>query len=792
MQKEKKKHNGKALNQNGSFIIDIIVCILVSLTIVFESCQIINIGTKTTLVANVILVLLPAIITVVSIVLSLTKDKIYGVTLNNLNKLRGFWFYTFFHMVLVLIGVFLVFTFLSIFELFITIYVLDVICIFYSVYFSCQEIPVLMHDNRVIGRIIKNRYKNRDKRDNLGNQYVENLLKIVITNIIFEEGLYTAYSLLYEKEDQNHNAVLLNYLLELQNRFLWRARKDIEFIKSNINGVYQDIDIVKAIDMGFENIFELLEFRKEFDYKIIVIGNDETYQLTRSLFSLYEICESIGLHEKEKEKLKQMANRLFLHSFSEEKESPKTYSFIILMAIYTLSDGETWFVRALRDCDYSLSFFSLDREPVALFLSIIMAFLIRTFPNSEPSIFSLIDEISEGLNSDGQSWRQRVFKNIEYINGKNIVELLLELLKIYDSINKSYFENFYIKKNGVIYDYNGFEKEHIFNAWIEMVLFTYNSQILDDDVKRVIESLPDEDKTELAYCLPKKWIKNGTFNNECKLEFLSIFSEDKLTPSKNWFNAKTIDVFIGFHRNYFKSDVEKRIQNINPDLNAIKERLYEPFDRVKSNQFYDDSIDLENEKQLAFSLRIDGYDFAGLIKAYVNSLDESLKISIRKTIQEEAKVKYLLNREKYYFTEESKKRIENFAPDFASSNNALSLDENGQSILLKTKLIEDDYLPPNFFGKEKCFSFKIKLDDSLSVVRRPTNKEIELIIENEYPMINGLYKFSDMQNDETRSFLVTKDELIQFLSEKIIYAQLVFKKKVVLQDGRYLLGKKLD
>lgn len=41
-----------------------------------------------------------------------------------------------------------------------------------------------------------------------------------------------------------------------------------------------------------------------------------------------------------------------------------------------------------------------------------------------------------------------------------------------------------------------------------------------------------------------------------------------------------------------------------------------------------------------------------------------------------------------------------------------------------------------------------------------------------------------------QSILVTKDELTSYISEKIIFASLVFKVKVVLKDGEYLIIKR--
>ena len=56
--------------------------------------------------------------------------------------------------------------------------------------------------------------------------------------------------------------------------------------------------------------------------------------------------------------------------------------------------------------------------------------------------------------------------------------------------------------------------------------------------------------------------------------------------------------------------------------------------------------------------------------------------------------------------------------------------------------------------------------------------------------IIGDFGKSTVAAKRIEEILVTKDELINYISKKIIFAQLVFKSKVVLKDGNYLIVKR--
>ena len=83
-------------------IFDTMVLISLATLFILELCKIVKLNFNNKLVFDIIVVLLPATITIVSISLSLTKEKICGVYLNDFIKLRSKSVYSFPHMVLIM------------------------------------------------------------------------------------------------------------------------------------------------------------------------------------------------------------------------------------------------------------------------------------------------------------------------------------------------------------------------------------------------------------------------------------------------------------------------------------------------------------------------------------------------------------------------------------------------------------------------------------------------------------------------------------------------------------------
>lgn len=115
MSKKKKKtlNNDKKLKRtslifNYSLELIFIVALGISILIdiVFRECLISNISNHS---ADIIIVLLPSVVTALSIILSLQKERIYGIENSDFRKLRGEKTYNFLEMMNYTIVIFVIF-----------------------------------------------------------------------------------------------------------------------------------------------------------------------------------------------------------------------------------------------------------------------------------------------------------------------------------------------------------------------------------------------------------------------------------------------------------------------------------------------------------------------------------------------------------------------------------------------------------------------------------------------------------------------------------------------------------
>ena len=103
-------------------------------------------------------------------------------------------------------------------------------------------------------------------------------------------------------------------------------------------------------------------------------------------------------------------------------------------------------------------------------------------------------------------------------------------------------------------------------------------------------------------------------------------------------------------------------------------------------------------------------------------------------------------------------------------------------MLLEERDVDDvQGLYPGIYGKKGGIRFNAVIDKNLTIIRSLSNDELEKVVENEYkPFDNGLYRYSEIENDKKRDFYVTKSQLIEYLSKSIICVCIVFKSSILV------------
>ena len=114
----------------------------------------------------------------------------------------------------------------------------------------------------------------------------------------------------------------------------------------------------------------------------------------------------------------------------------------------------------------------------------------------------------------------------------------------------------------------------------------------------------------------------------------------------------------------------------------------------------------------------------------------------------------------------------------------IKLEEKEWGLLNNLKRIE--LSSPNLLLlKENSIKINIVLDTEKSFVRKLNSNEINSLIDRDYKIVNGLYRYADSQNDSSSVF-ISREEVYKLIQEKYFYASIVFKYKFYVDKNTVL------
>ena len=735
---------------------------------------------------DLILIFLPTLVTVLSIIFSIRKDKEYGVTVGELSRLRGPLLFGFLHMIIVLCSLLVAYTILAFFNMRFIIIALDIVSLFYGLYFAIQEIPFLLMSERRIWKILRHYYKcHSESSIGIINQNSYKIFTSVFQNRILTEGITVVFDKMsrHGREDENYKLNLYDMLLDFQNKYFFDELEDISIVLANPCGEYKNIMVVDAINEGYRNIEDLLKD----DIFSFLDGQKSTYHITRTTFSLHKICRDLKLMEKEHKELNRILST-YINLFPSHNNK-RFDSYIVLMSVSTLKEGDTWFLKEIRDSDhFGYALYIFAGLHIGIFISSFINHIIKNRwvdDSKADSIRDFMREKSKSFNLSGESWNDMIKRNIEYGNPYEILKSINELKYFYDSISSSYYLNF--SKNSFSDLSDEFTIDFLIDSWIELVLFGGIHQIRKEDLKKTIESLDDDLKENLVATLSTKWIRDGKLNTDLKIDFLDMFYKN-IVPKENWHNNELIEEFSCFQNNYKINKVMGILNNRQVNFDNMYKQLEESFDKTVSSIdtcILDDESDLNNEKSLYQHLLIQFDESEALFNSYCESLSDSLLSFLNKEIKTQLKINYYCD---YNDLSNELLKIEKFEPTMYSHLSFLSYNDKIKEISANFYSISSSAVPNDTFLKEGGIKIGLQYDKEHTKIRYMDNDEIEKYIEKNYTMINGLYKYYLFNNDESSSILLSYEGLKKIL-KKYIVLSFAFKKKIVVDQDKCLYFK---
>lgn len=174
------------------------------------------------------------------------------------------------------------------------------------------------------------------------------------------------------------------FLLDIQNKYLFDAIDDLEMIKSNPLGEYKGIVFSKAIDVAFSNADDLVRLGDDFDFSKILDGKDSVYLITRCIFCLKKLTESMRLENKEQRDFQGILWSVYCQINANGRHQQTGFNLLNTMICYTVPNGGMWFAEFVRDMDFPLQILPIDEVPYGLFF-LCYLHIVASYKNLNPT-----------------------------------------------------------------------------------------------------------------------------------------------------------------------------------------------------------------------------------------------------------------------------------------------------------------------------------------------------------------------------------------------------------------------
>lgn len=750
------------------------------------------IGVIHSTVLDIVSILLPMVITVISITLEMAKEKICGVARTDFNKLRSGWHYSFLWMMFIAIDLFASSACFCQLSLSLSTIASAVVAFVYAILFSVQEIPLMKHDQRKINRIIKNYYLwIANNGNNRSNSEEARIFSDVITYLLFVNGLKdTFFTLRSPKKD---DAGALDYLLDRQNKYFSSLIESKEVITKDVNLSWHGVNVLSAIERGYENLNELLSGADGFAYSSIYGNQHREYLMAMAVFTLHGISGLLGLETKERRSMNSAACLLLRNVVLETKMANPSIALLSVMTISTVQRGEMWFLKTLRDANLSYALYGTEAKSLGVFLIVYCFCLISQSTKDNDAVKGkIIAFLNEPCGVfDGESMISHVGCLIDNGDDKKLSLLLGQLLEDYDAYDddNTAFLSGEADASSLGFD-NGFSQEIVIDCWLEIVLSEFGFHIEEKEkTKKAIETLSDANQGILSKRLADKWLDDrGELKPNVKIGFLAFLGLKSNTPLGS--NKKTLDALKEFKEAYNLEKTEENIgkQNVSDEeLNKYKQALKDAFVFACAKiDLTDESIDLASEPFLHLNMRFSTKGIDQLISAYSEDMRETLLKYASQTIKK--MIAPVDEDEEGFVPEEIAKKVLAFSPDCQSMRSSLKylVDDEIRKELEKIKQSNIASLPSDLYWKGKAIRVKFEYDDSKSEFRRLSQNEIDWIIDQEYAPINGLYKYHPYSNGDFGSFWVTKEKLSEIIGKTTLLSSIVFRFKAIVESNDIL------
>lgn len=552
--------------------------------------------------SDIVVTLLPTVLTVISILYSIGDNKIYGIRINDFRKLRNKKYFTFSEMVYLIIFTFAIYAIAVFLKLDLCIILIDINSIHFSIKFLMENLPIIEEDMNKINDEIREIFRERLDSNNCDS--VDPNIIIILKNLILNKDIDSIIKILIHHEETSYNTYILELILDVMTKMLRDNLSKIKFSNNWAKEYDEVFDTFKSISRNLNSLFKNRFFEiKNYNNETIITKISLILYLLNEYSEIPTLKDSVLYNVKELIKtIKEKDLR-----YNNDYIYFKTYILSYLLKL-SITYNNSIFIKEYIEVILSEYYFFIDINYFAIYFSI---FLYCCSNKSENLDFKAeIDEyMQETINvSYNKKINFQIFINeiISKVSFIDSLQLLIAILKIFRKFN-SFTSNYFL------YD-------SIINSWIEIIFKTYNPLNFDSSkLDEIFKNIEDMDKTNISVKLNELCFdKNDNFKFN-KFEFLKFYNYNinlNLTDS---------DLFVqclrDFKNNHLKNDFSKNARCYSID--TIKESIQSKIINFKNKYAnFNEKLECKNSKKMKkFYYNIFDNDCIG---HYLDKFDDEL------------------------------------------------------------------------------------------------------------------------------------------------------------------------
>lgn len=707
-------------------------------------------------IAQIQMAIAALVVTMMSITTTFLNEKIYGVKLKDIFKLRKGLNLSLLSFIIIL----MVFTSCSIVSMILNLLYSSLLMLAFTIviclWISIQDLPLCFKNDKALIRLIKN-----NKNINVNGLNNSETYNIIVRNLINDKKINKVYELLKIGKDSNLIDYLFNLIISKLTTF------------KSFDDAQNKIEFDTFADATLENITLLLNNESKVfdDYN----NSDKIAVYLARIFYYINIYKHL-LDKSTIAKFERVFNSLFWLLFIKEDNIQKDIAFKTYQQLlyWSFRECELWVVRLLKKA-YSSWSHTFSNYKLANILFSEISFILFYYYQYENLISKekkqsikdfIIEQDVYSSTEIGLSWK-KLFE-------EHLTNYSLTFSDLQKYIDAEKFEYMLVNHCKCCL----FSERSLAEWWIKCLfsssnLYHYNLEFLDNI---------DEGKDTLSYYLDSLFELNSENIKVDKSfsEFNDFFDiEDKQVEHINLYK-NTIQKLYSFKNSCKKQKEAEYISktNVSKDLEKLREHLQkETINYLDSLGFRDETIDLSDIQARGFYNLEEMFELENAKSLYLDMIKNCFEHDFDNVFEKElseniitfddnlkdAELEKCLNINPTFTTEKVMYALE------SRTNISTALKESLIKMDEKISLINNQSLLQQYcYGNKKSIRFNYEIH-TFELKPLPDEEVLKMI--DQYKAENGTYFYQGVQ--------YSYNELIDVLKEKLFTMKIYLKYKII-------------